>query len=94
MPLYETLPASDEARLEIERMLAAREIDVVLLLSGSMVDSLVDLLGKDARAKLEGVVLASIGPITTQAAERHGLEVALTAPDSTIDSLLDAIAAR
>jgi uroporphyrinogen III methyltransferase/synthase len=92
VPLYETLPASDEQRAEIERMLLAREIDIVLLLSGSMVDSLADLLGPDAKQKLAGVTLASIGPVTTQAAERHGLHVGVTALDSTIDSLLDAVA--
>jgi uroporphyrinogen III methyltransferase / synthase len=92
VPLYETQPASPEARAEIGRLLANGEIDAVLLLSGSMVDSLVELLGKDAHERLRGVTLASIGPITTQAAERHGLTISVTAAESTIESLLDALA--
>ena len=91
-PLYETRPASDEQRAHIRGLLEAQAIDAVLLLSGSMVDSLVDVLGPTAKARLEGVALASIGPVTTQAAERHGLTVAITASDATIESLLDGLA--
>ena len=92
VPVYETVPASHEQRGEIAALLEARAIDAVLLLSGSMVDSLVDLLGPDASSRLDGVTLASIGPITTQAAERHGLAISTTASEATIESLLDALA--
>jgi uroporphyrinogen III methyltransferase / synthase len=91
--LYETLPVGNPQRAEIAALFASRSVDAVLLLSGSMVDSLALLLGPDEKALLEGVTLASIGPITTQAAERHGLHVATTASEATVESLLDALAA-
>jgi uroporphyrinogen III methyltransferase/synthase len=89
--VYETRPASASRRAELVAMLEARRLDAILLTSGSTADHLVDLLGDGARALLDGVALASIGPVTTRAAEARGLDVALTAAESTIVSLVDAL---
>ena len=40
---------------------------------------------------LEGVRLASIGPVTTEAARRHGIAVAVQADSYTMDGLVAAI---
>lgn len=91
VPAYETRPASAERRDELRRALAAGEIDVVLLTSSSTADNLCDLLGEDAPAQLDGVLVASIGPITTATAEKRGLRVGVTAEVSTTVGLLDAV---
>lgn len=91
VPVYETRPASPARRDELRRALGAGQIDAVLLTSSSTVDSLCALLGDDAAAQLDGVLLASIGPITTATAEKRGLRVGVTADVSTIPGLLDAL---
>ena len=64
---------------------------MVLFTSSSTVDSMVEMLGDDAPAILSRLTLASIGPITSATAVRHGLEVAVTAETYTIEGLLDAL---
>ncbi|WP_437813438.1 uroporphyrinogen-III C-methyltransferase [Sorangium sp. So ce1078] len=91
VPVYETRPASGDRREELLRALSADAIDVVLLTSSSTVDSLCDLLGEGAAARLDRVLLASIGPITTATAEKRGLRVGVTAEVSTTAGLLDAL---
>ncbi|WP_437734281.1 uroporphyrinogen-III C-methyltransferase [Sorangium sp. So ce1335] len=91
VPVYETRPASAARREELLRALAAGAIDVVLLTSSSTVDSLCELLGEGAAARLDRVLLASIGPITTATAEKRGLRVGVTAEVSTTAGLLDAL---
>jgi uroporphyrinogen III methyltransferase/synthase len=91
VPVYETRPASAQRRDELLARLAARTLDWVMLTSSSTVDSLVDLLGPRAPELLQSVLVASIGPITTATACRHGLTVAVTAAESTVPGLLSAI---
>ncbi|WP_437876688.1 uroporphyrinogen-III C-methyltransferase [Sorangium sp. So ce513] len=91
VPVYETRPASAARREELIRALSAGEIDVVLLTSSSTVDSLCELLGEGAAARLDRVLLASIGPITTATAEKRGLKIGVTAEVSTTAGLLDAL---
>lgn len=55
---------------------------------------LADLLGARAAELLEGVLVASIGPITTATAEQRGLAVGLTAMESTVGSLLSGLEAH
>lgn len=91
VPAYETKPPPPESVALLARALAARQIDAVTLTSSSTVEHLIGLLGEGAPALLEGVCLASIGPITTATAERLGLRVALTARTYSLDGLLDAL---
>ena len=91
VPAYETRPAGAAQRSHLLSMLQGREIDVVLFTSSSTVDSMVELLGPDAASLLSSVTLASIGPITSATAARHGLEVAVTAEVYTVQGLLDAL---
>jgi uroporphyrinogen III methyltransferase/synthase len=91
VPAYETRPAGAAQRAHLLSMLQEREIDVVLFTSSSTVDSMVELLGPEAAALLSSVTLASIGPITSATAARHGLEVAVTAEVYTVQGLLDAL---
>ena len=63
--------------------------DWVTFTSGSTVKNLLAVVGIEA---LAGVHCASIGPVTTEAALRHGLSVAAEANPSTAEGLADAIA--
>jgi uroporphyrinogen III methyltransferase / synthase len=91
VPVYETRPASAERRAELARRLEAHEVDVVMLTSSSTADSLCDLLTPRAAELLAGVVVASIGPITTATAEERGIAVTVTASVSTTAGLLGAL---
>lgn len=56
--------------------------------SSSTVKNFLALAGREA---LSGVRIASIGPVTSDTARRHGLDVAIEAPEHTIDGLIAAI---
>ena len=73
-------------------LLEDRRVDAVTFTSSSTVDNLVEALGGDACRLLQEATLASIGPVTTRTAEKHGLQVAVTAEQHTVDGLVDALA--
>ena len=58
--------------------------DWVTLMSPSAVKNLLAAVGLDA---LKGVKIATIGPVTSEAARRHGLTVAAEAAEATADAL-------
>lgn len=91
--VYETQKGPPETREQLISALSEKTVDIVLLTSSSTVDGLLALLGDGAKL-LSGVLLASIGPITTRTAEGHGLRVDVTSSVSTIAGLLDAIEAH
>jgi uroporphyrinogen III methyltransferase/synthase len=91
VPAYETRPAGSEQKQRLQDLIADNGVDVVMFTSSSTVDSMVEMLGPDAPALLSRVALASIGPITSATAARHGLEVAVTAETYTVEGLLDAL---
>ena len=93
VPAYETHKASSERRAELIDRLENKTLDAVMLTSSSTADSLCDLLGDRARELLSGVLVASIGPITTATAEKRGLTVGVTAAESTTRGLIDAMEA-
>jgi uroporphyrinogen III methyltransferase/synthase len=93
VPVYQTIGASTERAEELSRMLERGQIDYVLLCSSSTVTNLCAMLGTEAVPLLSRARLASIGPVTTETAERLGLRVALTASPSTVESLVQAVAA-
>ncbi|MEO7329464.1 MAG: uroporphyrinogen-III synthase, partial [Minicystis sp.] len=94
IPVYETRKASADHREALIRRLESKSLDVVMLTSSSTADSLADLLGVRAPDLLEGVLLASIGPITSATAEKRGLTVGLTAEESTVPGLIRALEAH
>jgi uroporphyrinogen III methyltransferase/synthase len=75
--------------------LAAREVfahkpDWITFTSSSTVKNFAAAAG---RSVLEGVKVASIGPVTSETARRHGIEVTVEARRYTIDGLIEAILA-
>jgi uroporphyrinogen III methyltransferase/synthase len=91
VPAYRTLPPLAAERARLRETLERGEMDVVTFTSASTVDNTVAALGTGAALVLARVTVASIGPITTEAAERHGLHVAITASESTVEGLVTAL---
>jgi uroporphyrinogen III methyltransferase / synthase len=74
----------------LRRALERDEVDLVTVTSASAVATFVQLVGADAAVRAR---LASIGPVTSDAAREAGLEVAVEASDATLNALVKAIEA-
>jgi len=87
--VYRNLPPEPKEVERIRTLVDPGESDAVLFTSSSTVRNLVELLGPDAPERLGGLDLFSIGPITSQTAERLGLTIAATSAAQTIESLVE-----
>jgi uroporphyrinogen III methyltransferase/synthase len=90
--VYETRPAAGADRAA--EAVRDGSVDVVLLTSGSMVKALVEALGPGAARALARVIVASIGPVTTAAAEELGVHVDVKGASHGVDGLLDELEAH
>ncbi|WP_459909525.1 uroporphyrinogen-III C-methyltransferase [Desulfotomaculum defluvii] len=76
----------------IRESLANGDINVVTFTSSSTVQNFVKLIGEEGLPQLmDKVVVASIGPITSNTARKLGLRVDVEAKEYTIDGLVQAI---
>lgn len=92
-PVYRTVSATPDPAI-IER-LRASEVDVIAFTSPSTVrhfESWVTAGGLEPSRVLARAAAASIGPITTEALRSRGFDVPIEAPESTMTSLVRAIA--
>ncbi|MBW1743482.1 MAG: uroporphyrinogen-III synthase, partial [Deltaproteobacteria bacterium] len=88
---YETEQASENVDMLLKR-LEESSIDIVTFTSSSTVKNFKALLPSDKfESLIEGVIIASIGPITTDTAKELGFKVDITAEDFTIPGLCNAI---
>ncbi|HEX6765381.1 MAG TPA: uroporphyrinogen-III synthase, partial [Polyangiaceae bacterium] len=87
---YETRPAPALAT-SLTELIETGAVDTALFTSSSTVTTTVDALGARATELLGRLTVASIGPITTRAAEELGVRVDVTATTFTVDGLLDAL---
>jgi uroporphyrinogen III methyltransferase / synthase len=86
---YRTVPSS-ESRARLLAALEGRKVDIVTLTSSSTVRNLVD--GVSGRLDLlDGLTVASIGPVTSETARTLGLTVHVEAEVHTIPGLVDAL---
>jgi len=93
VPAYRTVKNSRDVA-PLRAMLEERAIQVVTFTSSSTVTHFLDLAGPEPARLLEGVLVASIGPVTAQTAARHGI-VSQVVPDRyTIPALVEALAAH
>lgn len=77
---------------EALELLESRRIDCVTFTSSSTVENLRFMLGGERFARLlDGVAVASIGPVTTASCEKAGLSVSIAPASHTLDALTDAI---
>lgn len=97
---YETVvPVASRARLQAALREGARKPDVITFTSSSTVRNFAAMLGIDSQpggvrpAMLEGVKLASIGPVTSATLRELNLPVDIEAREFTIPGLIHAIAA-
>ncbi|MGO4370141.1 uroporphyrinogen-III C-methyltransferase [Paenibacillus sp. 2TAB19] len=94
--VYETVLADTQDELALE-WLREKRIHMITFTSSSTVTNLLELLRRrgieDPAEHLAGIPIASIGPITSKTVIDAGLSVTVEPEHSTIDSLIDAIAA-
>ena len=91
---YETVvPQSSRARLRTV-LKSRRRPQVITFTSSSTVKNFIDLMGKSLAptlSRLDGIQLASIGPVTSSTLREMDLRVDIAAKKFTIPGLLDAI---
>ena len=85
---YRNIIPEDAAARAHEIFSAARKPDWITFTSSSTVKNCVAVAGRDA---LEGIRIASIGPVTSETVREHGLTVNVEAKHFTMDGLLQAI---
>lgn len=87
--------ARDEEGGDVYRGLLEGRIDVVTFASPSAVRNFVKLFGQEQSVDLlRHTVVATIGPVTSEAASRLGIEVNVQPAAYTIPAMVDAIAAH
>lgn len=92
---YRTVNAEGDAHLDIYRQLLDRRIDAVTFSSASAVRAFVTIYGEDQAVDLlNHTVVATIGPITADAAMRYGITPQVTPARSTVADLVDALVAH
>ncbi len=78
---------------EIKAMLAEKKLNAITFTSSSTVTHFVEMMGADNLGTiLDGVVIASIGPVTSSTIKEQGLSVHVEASVYTVDGLVKALA--
>jgi uroporphyrinogen-III synthase len=91
---YETVvPAKSRARIRAALSHPGRRPNVITFTSSSTVRNFLALLGTSLARKLEGIQLASIGPVTSTTLREFGLAPDIEAREYTIPGLIRAIIA-
>ncbi len=91
IPAYETLKVTESTH-DLVQQLEDRRIDLITFTSSSTVKNFKALLSpKNFKKLIQGVTIASIGPITTDTATELGFDVRVTADTYTIPGLVEAI---
>lgn len=92
---YETIiPESSRRRLQAALRSPKRRPNVVTFTSSSTARNFVELLGAhqtQSKASLNGILMASIGPITSSTLRELGLKVDIAAKEFTVPGLVAAI---
>jgi len=91
---YRTVPVGTErsGEYDVYRLLLDRQIDAVTFASASAVRNFVNMIGEDQAADLlKSTVVASIGPVTAEAAQQLGIRTTVMPRRYTIPDLVDAL---
>jgi uroporphyrinogen III methyltransferase/synthase len=87
-----TVEAEREGEPDVYRMLLERRIDVVTFTSASAVRNFVRVLGAEPAADLlQATLVASIGPVTAEAASQCNIKTSIMPSNYTIPALVNAI---
>lgn len=95
VPVYETRGVKQDTGMFLEK-LRKKELDAITFTSSSTVKHFLQLFKEEERKELEhylkGLVLASIGPITTRTLRAYGLNIQVEAREFTAAGLVKALA--
>jgi uroporphyrinogen III methyltransferase/synthase len=91
---YRTEGPTAETSAAIAAAIRTRSVDVVTLTSPLSVERLLACVSPDGPAALAPFVVASIGPVTSEAAARLGVRVDATATSYTSHGLVEALSAH
>jgi uroporphyrinogen III methyltransferase/synthase len=92
---YRTLAGSEAGGQDVYRMLLDRRIDAVTFTSASTVRNFVQMLGDDQAADLlRSTTVASIGPVTAEAAQQLGIATTVMPERYTTVALVEALVAH
>ena len=92
VPVYRTGFPEDAEIQTVRKMLETEFLNVVTFTSSSTVTHFVEMLNmKNLPEILRGVVIASIGPVTSATLRENGLSVDVEAEEYTIDGLVKAL---
>lgn len=97
VPAYRTVLATGdrEGDHDVYRMLLDGQIDAVTFTSASTVRNFVEIVGRDQAVDLlRGTVVASIGPVTAEAAQQLDITTSVMPEQYTIPALVDALVAH
>jgi uroporphyrinogen III methyltransferase/synthase len=84
--------AEREGEPDIYRLLLEKQIDVVTFTSASAVRNFVRIVGEEPAADLlRATVVASIGPVTAEAASQSNIQTTIMPAHYTVPALVDAI---
>lgn len=86
--IYHTLPSQPDSQALAE---LEKGVDIATFTSSSTVQNFFALLGGRASELLKGAVIACIGPITAETAQKLGLVVDIVPKDYTVDGLVEAL---
>jgi uroporphyrinogen III methyltransferase/synthase len=91
IPAYRTRAVRDNAA-QLTKLLEEKSVDLITFTSSSTVTNFKTLLPPERfKTLLQGVIIASIGPITSDTAKQLGFDVHITAESYTISGLCRAI---
>lgn len=88
---YRNVHPSAADHAELAALVRDRRVDVVTLTAPSTLESLLGALGEGGAEALGRVHVASIGPVTSAAAEKLGVRVDVTASEYTAEGLVAAL---
>ncbi len=91
IPVYETV--MEEPALEDRDEILEGKVDIITFTASSTVRNFVAMMGGQdvARTIPDKVMIASIGPVTSETLRSVGLKVDIEPPEYTIDALIEAI---
>jgi uroporphyrinogen III methyltransferase/synthase len=91
---YRNATPDEPTRTHLASLISERAVDVVTFTAPSTVREVLAVLGADGPALLEKLCVASIGPVTTEAAIKAGVRVDVTATEYTAEGLTLALIAH
>jgi uroporphyrinogen III methyltransferase / synthase len=88
---YRNVPVDEASRAHLRALVHEGAIDIVTFTAPSTVRETLAVLGDEGPAMLARLTIASIGPVTTEAATKAGLRVDVTAAEYTSEGLVVAL---